>query len=85
MKREEKPKKIVEMIRNDIVRGCQFNKGEICGFDDFVADNLIRQGFAQMHGDGKPKKVSQEIPDEIGSGYFAGPQIAEKIKALSGL
>jgi len=74
--------KIVEFTKNDLIGQCAYNVGEVAGFEDWIADNLIKRGFAKLVGDGKPKVVGRKIPDDIGSGYWAGAAVAEHINAL---
>jgi hypothetical protein len=74
--------KIVEFIKNDLIGQCVYCVGEIAGWPDDIADRLIARGFAKLHGDGKPKIVGHRIPDDLGSGYWAGAAIAEHIAAL---
>jgi hypothetical protein len=74
--------KIVEFIRNDLIGNCVYCVGEVAGWPDEVADRLIARGFAKLHGDGKPKVVGRKIPDDIGSGYWAGAAVAEHIAQL---
>jgi hypothetical protein len=74
--------KIVEFIKNDLIDDCVYNKGEIAGWPDDIADRLIARGFAKLHGDGKPKQVGHRVPDVMDSGYWAGSAVAEHIAAL---
>jgi hypothetical protein len=74
--------KIVEFIKPDLLHNTVYNIGEIAGFEDWIADNLIKRGYAVLHGDGKPKAVGRKIPDDIGSGYWAGAAVADHIAAL---
>jgi hypothetical protein len=74
--------KIVQFIRNDSLYGVCYNVGEIAGFEDGIAAALIAKGFAVLHGDGKPKKVGERIPDSIESGNWAGAALASHIAAL---
>jgi hypothetical protein len=74
--------KIVEFVKNDLINSVVFNVGEIAGFDDWIADNLIKMGYARLHGDGKPKAVGHRIPDGMDSGFWAGSAVADHIAAL---
>jgi hypothetical protein len=74
--------KIVEFIKNDMIGLCAYNVGDIAGWPDEIADRLIARGFAKLHGDGKVKQVGRKIPDDIGSGYWAGAAVADHIAAL---
>jgi hypothetical protein len=62
--------------RNSRMGVCQSLKGLV------LARANIARGFAKLHGDGKPKAVGHRIPDDIGSGYWAGAAVAEHIAAL---
>jgi hypothetical protein len=74
--------KIVQFIKNDLLGNCVYCVGEIAGFEDWIADNLIKRGYAVLHGDGKPKVVGRKIPDDIASGYWAGESVAQHINSL---
>jgi hypothetical protein len=74
--------KIVEFTRNDLIGQCVYSVGEIAGWPDEIADRLIARGFAKLVGDGKPKPVGHRVPDDIGSGYWAGAAVADHIAAL---
>jgi hypothetical protein len=74
--------KIVEFIKPDLLHNTVYNIGEIAGFDDWIADNLIKRGYAKLHGDGKPKAVGHRVPDGMDSGYWAGAAVADHIAAL---
>jgi hypothetical protein len=74
--------RIVEFIKNDLTGNCVYNVGEIAGFEDWVVDNLIKKGYAKLHGDGKPKAVGHRVPDGMDSGYWAGAAAADHIAAL---
>jgi hypothetical protein len=74
--------KIVEFTKNDLIGNCVYQVGEIAGWPDDIADRLIARGFAKLHGDGKPKATGHRIPDDIGSGYWAGAAVADHIAAL---
>jgi hypothetical protein len=74
--------KIVRFIKNDLINGVVFNVGEVAGWEDWIADNLIKRGFAELVGDGKPKQVGHRVPDGMDSGYWAGAAVAEHIASL---
>jgi hypothetical protein len=74
--------KIIELTRGTMIGLIRYNPGEICGFEPRIADILIKENFAVLHGDGKPRKVGERIPDEIGSGNWAGAAVASHIAAL---
>jgi hypothetical protein len=74
--------KVVKFVKNDLLGNCVYNIDEIAGFEDWIADNLIKKGYAVLHGDGKPKVVGHRIPDGMDSGYWAGSAVAEHIASL---
>jgi hypothetical protein len=74
--------KVVEFTKNDLIGNCVYSVGEIAGFEDWIADNLIKRGYAVLHGDGRPKAVGHRVPDGMDSGYWAGAAVAEHIAAL---
>jgi hypothetical protein len=74
--------KIVEFTKNDLIGNCVYQVGEIAGWPDEIADRLIARGYARLHGDGKPKQVGHRVPDDIGSGFWAGAAVADHIAAL---
>jgi hypothetical protein len=74
--------KILELTRNDLIGNCVYCVGDIAGWPDEIADRLIARGFAKLHRDGKPKAVGHRIPDDIGSGFWAGSAVAEHIASL---
>jgi hypothetical protein len=73
---------VVEFTKNDLIHGIVYNVGEIAGFDDWIAENLLKSRFAVLHGDGKPKVVGHRVPDGMDSGYWAGEAAADRIAAL---
>jgi hypothetical protein len=56
--------KIVRFIKPDLINGICYSPDEIAGWEDWIADNLIKRGYAVLHGDAKPKVVGRRIPDE---------------------
>lgn len=42
--------------------GSLYNKGEVAGFEDAVADDLIKQGVAEAHKAGKGGKGDKGAP-----------------------
>lgn len=40
--------------------GSLYNKGEVAGFEDAIADDLIKQGVAEAHKAGKSDKATDE-------------------------
>ena len=74
--------KIVEFIKPDLIGNCVYCVGDVAGWPDEIADRLITRGYAKLHGDGKPKAVGHRIPDDLGSGYWAGAAVADHIAAL---
>jgi hypothetical protein len=72
--------KILVFIRNDLIYGTVYNAGEIAGFDDRVADNLISKGYAKLHGDGKKREVGAKIPGA--EDFWTDPKLAEHVAGL---
>jgi hypothetical protein len=62
--------KIVRFIKNDLLNSVVYSEGEVAGFDDWIADNLIKREFAVLVGDGRPKQVGRKVPDL--NGYVSG-------------
>ncbi len=40
--------KIVEYLKHDRTQHCMYNKGEIAGWPDHIADRLIALGFREI-------------------------------------
>ncbi len=66
--------KVVKFVKNDLIGGIVFNVDEIAGFEDRVADNLIKKEFAVLHGDGRPVKVGTKLPPGRGEFGFEEPK-----------
>jgi hypothetical protein len=74
--------KIVRFTKNDLIMGICYGIDEIAGFEDRIADNLIKKEYAVLYGDGRPRPVGHRIPDDIGSGYWAGEEVAKKLTEM---
>jgi hypothetical protein len=66
--------KIVKFTKNDLILGVCYSAGEIAGFEDRIADNLIKREFAELHGDGRPVKVGGRLPLQRGDFGFEEPK-----------
>lgn len=66
--------KVVKFVKNDLIGGVVFNVGEIAGFEDRIADNLIKREYAVLHGDGHPKKVGGPLPLAPGDFGYIEPK-----------
>ena len=66
--------KVVRFVKNDLIGGIVFNVNDVAGFEDRVADNLIKREYAVLHGDGHPKEVGKKLPPGRGEFGFEEPK-----------
>jgi hypothetical protein len=72
--------KVVEFIKNDMIHSVAYGAGEIAGFEDWVADNLIKRGYAVLYGDGKVQPAGGKIPGA--KDWLDEPGLADHIAKL---
>jgi hypothetical protein len=72
--------KIVQFVKNDLIKSVVYCEGEIAGFDDWVADNLVRKGFAVLYGDGKVRPAGGKIPGA--KDWLDDPGLADHVAKL---
>ncbi len=67
---------IVKFLRHDL----PYLKDELAGFPRPQAEKLIRLGYAQLHGDGKPVRVGGRVPEPADSGFMTPPEVLAAAK-----
>jgi hypothetical protein len=66
--------KVVRFVKNDLIGGIVYVVNDIAGFEDRVADNLIKREYAVLEGDGRPRPVGGRLPPGPGDFGYEPPK-----------